>query len=581
MTSDVFQPTVSAKNLRTDSGHAVWSMIVVSLTVLTVALLTFFYRHTAVDLELRWRIDPSSSHGYLIPLAAAWLFRRRWLLTPGIDHQGVPKSEFACGIAAIVTGVVLHLVAALTTAVSLDGAGLVLLAFGLLWCWGGRRAARSFGPAILFLIFMVPLPFAWQQPVGEFLQHFVSATSEASLGLCGLVVHREGYILHLPGHVLEVAQGCSGIRQITVFLGISVFFGLIGGSRFHAATMLAFSTRITMTGLITWHLGPAWATGVLHDLEGLITVLFGLAMLWWLSKLITSLLSGDEASPKLPTSRTDEASGTNENSKPATTGAVAAVQPDSDQQQCDDQQRALKTGLPLATRLSIIVGIMLLAAGADSLMERSIAEVGAAPATPLVQPLRSFPETIGDWIGTDTPVKRDYFLYGDDHLHRTYVNRKTRQAVAVWMVYTTDGRDRGHNPEVCMRSAGCQESLDKRTTVDLPGEGAPAERFYFRQQSGRAGEWVTYWYHVFEPSINDRIQPSATAKLVERFMRVRSGVTVELFFAEQTEADVAAADEFAKGIESSLAELLPPDTRRDSRRKSFLMVTDTVIRDAE
>lgn len=479
----------------------------------------------------------------------------------------------------------LHLVAALTTAVSVDGAGLVLLTVGLLWCWAGRIGARSFGPAILFLIFMVPLPFAWQQPVGEFLQHFVSATSEAALGLCGLVVHREGYMLHLPGHVLEVAQGCSGIRQITVFLGISVFLGLVGGSRIHTATMLAFSIpiavlantlRITMTGLITWYLGPEWAVGMLHDLEGLITVLLGLAMLWWLSKLVTSLLAGSQASPKPPSSFTDDALDTEDRSERATAEEAVVVQSGA-----STQRSSRGVGLPLATRLSIIVGIMLLAVGADTLLQDSIAEVGTSPAIRLVRPLSSFPETIGEWIGTDTPVERDYFLYGDDHLHRTYVNRQTRQVVTVWMVYTTDGRDRGHNPEVCMRSAGCQESLDKRTIVDLPGEGGPAERFYFRQQSGRAGEWVTYWYHVFEPSTDDQIKTSPIAKLVERFIRVRSGITVELFFAEQTEADVAAADELASGIESSLVDLLPPDTRRDSRRRSFLMVTDTVIRDAE
>jgi len=521
MTSDVFQSTVSAKNLRADSGHGSWSIVAMSLAALTAALLTYFYRHTAVDLELRWRIDPSSSHGYLIPIATVWLFRRRWLLTPRVDDQVVPMSEFVCGVVAVVTGAVLHLVATLTTAVSLDGAGLVLLAIGLLWCWAGRTGARSFGPAILFLLFMVPLPFSWQQPVGEFLQHFVSATSEASLGLCGLVVHREGYMLHLPGHVLEVAQGCSGIRQITVFLGISVFLGLVGGSRIHTATMLTFSIpiavlantlRITMTGLITWHLGPEWAAGVLHDLEGLTTVLLGLAMLWWLSKLITSLLSDGEASPRPSSSFTDDAS------------AAVAGQPDLDQ-----QRSGLKAGLPHATRLSVVVGIILFAIGADTLLQESIAEVCVSPATSLARPLSSFPETIGDWIGTDTPVERDYFLYGDDHLHRTYVNRQTRKVVTVWMVYTTDGRDRGHNPEVCMRSAGCQESLDKRTTVDLPGEGAPAEQFYFRQQSGRTGEWVTYWYHVFEPSIDDRNKTSPTAKLVERFRRVRSGITIELF----------------------------------------------------
>lgn len=564
MANDVLQTGLPSEDVLTESRQHSWSITDIALAGVVVALLTAFYQRTLVDLELRWRIDPSSSHGYLISIAAAWLFHRRWSLNQQITSRRISKLEFACGIVAVVTGVMLHLVAVLVGALSVDGAGLVLAAFGMLWCWGGRLAAKTFGTTVLFLIFMVPLPFAWQQPTGEFLQHFVSATSEASLGLCGLVVHREGYMLHLPGHVLEVAQGCSGIRQITVFLGISTFLGMVGGSRIHCATMLAFSIpiailantlRITTTGLITWHLGPEWAAGVLHDLELLITVLLGLAMLWWLSKFVTSLLP-----------QSDQQSST---------------EPLRDKTPSDQQEVIAQPGISLVPRLLMIVAILLPAVFADSELQKAMAEIANTPATPLVKPLSYFPDTIGDWVGTDTPVARDYFLYGDDHLHRTYVNRLTRQAATLWIIYTTDGRDRGHNPEVCMRAAGCQETLNKRTTVELPGDGEPADRFYFRQQSGRTGEWVTYWYHVFELSKDSVEKRPALAQLVERFQRVRSGVTVELFFTEQTEADIAATDELARGIESNLQGLLPTETRRSSRRKSFLMVTDTVVRNTD
>lgn len=580
MPTDALQLEPPAQKPREDSGHRSRSIVVVGLAIVVAALFVVFYRGTFVDLEIRWRIDPSSSHGYLIPIAAAWLFHGRWFNTQRINAQKIPKPEFAYGIAALGAGLMLHLVATLTGALSLDGFGLVLAAFGLLWCWGGRAGARTFGAAVLFLIFLVPLPFAWQQPIGEFLQHFVSATSEAALGLCGLVVHREGYMLHLPGHVLEVAQGCSGIRQITVFLGISVFLGLVGGNRIHCATMLAFSIpiavlantlRITMTGLITWYLGPEWAAGVLHDFEGLIAVLFGLAMLWWLSNFVTSLLPRANRSASAKSRSDDQVKESTDNNTAAVVGPPSPSR----------QNRNVGVGISLATRLSMIIVILLPAVFVSSAMQTSLAEIADSPATPLVQSLSSFPETIGDWVGTDTPVARDYFLYGDDHLHRAYVNRKTRQTAILWIIYTEDGRDRGHNPEVCMRSAGCQEALDKRTTVDLPGDGEPADRFYFRQQTGRTGEWVTYWYHVFEPLVDVQKKSSPLKNLVERFQRIRSGVTVELFFSEQTAPDIAAADELARGIESSLKPLLPPETRRSARRKSFLMVTDTVIRDAE
>lgn len=137
------------------------------------------------------------------------------------------------------------------------------------------------------------------------------------------------------------------------------------------------------------------------------------------------------------------------------------------------------TGPSLVSRLSFIVGVLLAAMFADSVLQKSLAEVAGSSITPLQQPLKSFPETIGEWIDTDMPVACECFLYADDHRHRTYVNRRAHQTAIRRIIYTKDGRERRHNPEVCMRSAGCQEALNKRTTVDFPGEVEPPPAFTF------------------------------------------------------------------------------------------------------
>jgi hypothetical protein len=64
---------------------------------------------------------------------------------------------------------------------------------------------------------------------------------------------------------------------------------------------------------------------------------------------------------------------------------------------------------------------------------------------------------------------------------------RTGQTLTLWMIFTTDGRDRGHHPQVCMRTIGCQEDESRMTTVALPGEGSPADRF---TSAGRAGMLV-------------------------------------------------------------------------------------------
>lgn len=263
------------------------------LAASTLAMtLTAIYWPTFRELEERWRMDPSWSHGYAVVPASLWLMWSIAKRSGSLWRGDVAVSEVVVGVLAVLVGLGLHGTANLylVRPLSLDAVSFVLTLLGLLWIVGGRVGARTFGGAVLFLVFMIPLPFSWQQPLAEHLQHLVSITSEALLSLFGVPVHREGYLLRLPGQTVEVAEGCSGLRQITLFLAMSVFLGLLNRRRGVWLPLLVLSIpvaviantlRITMTGLIVAYAGSEWASGVLHELEGLFTFALGLGMLWF------------------------------------------------------------------------------------------------------------------------------------------------------------------------------------------------------------------------------------------------------------------------------------------------------------
>ncbi len=538
--------------------------------------LTAIYWPTFRELEERWRNDPSWSHGYAVVPACLWLM---WSIAQraGLPWRSeVSVSDTLAGSFAVLVGIGLHGVSNLsfTRPLSLDAVSFVVTLLGLLWIFGGRVGARTFGGAVLFLVFMVPLPFTWQQPLAEHLQHLVSITSETLLSLFGVPVHREGYLLRLPGQTVEVAEGCSGLRQITLFLAMSVFWGLVNRRRCVWLPLLMLSIpvavfantlRITMTGLIVAYAGSEWASGVLHEVEGLFTFALGLGMLWFAAGQLRQ--------------RFDDAEIHTQPSRPVTRSVSEGIEEHGG----DDSVHSLTlrvslgtasttTGVLLRSRIAGLLVLLSCGVAVDAAEQSWISELGTVPTIRLARPLAEFPQELGEWVGIDTPVARREFLYGEEHLHRVYRHRVSGQTLTLWMVYTDDGRDRGHHPEVCMRAIGHAEAREQRQSVAVPGAGAPVERFFFRRPNGQSGQWVYHWYYVFRDAFDVQTSPSLWQQMQRNLRFQRSGLSVEVFAPKLSDADRDAADELVRRVAEHLEQHVPPTADRRTVRGEYLIV---------
>ena len=70
--------------------------------------------------------------------------------------------------------------------------------------------------AIVFLVFMVPLPIALYARIASPLQLLASQFATVVLNATGVPVLCEGNMMTLPGDVqMFVAEACSGMRQLT------------------------------------------------------------------------------------------------------------------------------------------------------------------------------------------------------------------------------------------------------------------------------------------------------------------------------------------------------------------------------
>lgn len=273
------------------------------------ALVALLYWPTMVPLVRTWDTDPNYSHGFAVPALSLafviWAVKRRG----GAWPSQVGRGEAFRGLLEIALGLGLHCVAIFLGHLLLDVLSLICVLRGAVLALGGREANRTFGFAALFLIFMAPLPPGWYQPVARLLQELVSDWSSRFLAFGGVAVFREGYILHLPGCTVEVGEACSGMRQLTGILALAVAVGYFASQRSWYRWTLALASlpiailanclRVILNSVVLLVLGPRWAGGVLHDMEGLITAALASGLLfvlaWGLSRLERSGAAGLEA----------------------------------------------------------------------------------------------------------------------------------------------------------------------------------------------------------------------------------------------------------------------------------------------
>jgi exosortase len=286
-----------------------------------------------------WR-EPLYTHGWIIPLLAIWLLWMRWqplgslpaserkigvvlvavgavlgligwylgsdlvsmlaflpatfgvLLFIGGPIAPVPAHERWVGVALVAVGLSARFYAAWTGRQPVDQISFIPCIFGVFMMVGGFRTIRWAWPALAFLVFMFPLPNAWERNILNELQKFASVCSTFVLQTIGMAAFRQGTLISIPGSDLNIAEACSGLRMSTIFVGMSVFMIFIIERPWWDKFVIVVSSlpiallvniiRITVIGLLYWIVGPDAhiAQSLGHDGAGLFMMPLALGFLW-------------------------------------------------------------------------------------------------------------------------------------------------------------------------------------------------------------------------------------------------------------------------------------------------------------
>lgn len=245
----------------------------------------------------KWWNDPSYSHGFLVPLAAAFIvYRRRDAVTAWFS---APQPLVAGGVLAAALG--LRAVAGGLLLYQLDAFALLLSVAAGVLAVGGWQLVKNCWRGLAFLPFMIPLTYEMEQNLGGPLKVIATACSTFLLQTVGLPAVATGNVIHLDDVQLGVADACNGLKMLLTFAAIgggAVF--LLRRTWFEKAmvvlgvvpiAVLANVLRITATGVVFYlWVRDADTQHNVHDALGYVMPVVGVGLLvlelWVLDRLI-------------------------------------------------------------------------------------------------------------------------------------------------------------------------------------------------------------------------------------------------------------------------------------------------------
>ena len=279
MAQDILFPVISKSRWSLQNAHFAWGSALIGVLMAAV-----YYRVLAKLVTDWWQI-PDFSHGFLVPIFAAYLV---WTKRTALLETKIAPTW--SGIALVFLGLAVLLLGVYGAELFLSRISLVILLAGLVLGFGGWQLLKELRFPLLVLLLAIPIPFIVFNEITLPLQTLASKLASALLPLFGVPVLREGNVIELPAMKLEVAEACSGIRSLMSLFTLAVFYGYFMDKSNLRRVLLALASipiaiaanalRILGTGLCVQYWDPDKALGFFHEFSGWVMFLVSLGCLY-------------------------------------------------------------------------------------------------------------------------------------------------------------------------------------------------------------------------------------------------------------------------------------------------------------
>ncbi|MGD2206049.1 MAG: exosortase/archaeosortase family protein [Anaerolineae bacterium] len=237
-----------------------------------------------------WISNPYYSHGFLVLPIAALLAWRKWhpLKTEHRDSLRWP------GLVLILTSLAAIVWAMRWQSYFVSALALVVLLTGILFYLEGWARVRHWLFPLLFLAFMVPLPFI--DLASPWLEAFTANSATSLAHLVGIEAVQQGGEITLPGTTFVVGAPCSGLRSLVAMVTVAVGWIYVVEGRLWAKSLMVAAVlplvalsnvlRIAILLAVAQLFGQEAALTYYHDWSSPILFLMALALLLVLGKVL-------------------------------------------------------------------------------------------------------------------------------------------------------------------------------------------------------------------------------------------------------------------------------------------------------
>jgi exosortase len=211
-----------------ESPPSLWSTphLAVVLAVLFLWLQLFYGCSTL------WTQSEYYGYGWYVPLIAAFFFYRRWKDSDFGESEARRVPSWLFPLLALF---LLPLLLPIRTIGNFDptwrvpiliqAMAVVFVTHGLLGATFGWKKSLIIVPVTIYALSSVPYPFQFENWMIRKMTGWVITFTVEVFGWMGRPVTAVGERLECAGTVVEVSEGCSGIRSFQSLLNASLFFG--------------------------------------------------------------------------------------------------------------------------------------------------------------------------------------------------------------------------------------------------------------------------------------------------------------------------------------------------------------------
>jgi exosortase len=260
---------------------------IIIILVIAAAGLGILYWPTLRWLVNVWMTSDFYSHGFLVPLIAAFFV---WTKREHLKN----RNPSIIGVFVLITGVLLYILGHIWEFKFMSALSLWLVLASLVLFTFGIKTAKHLTFPWLYLLFMIPFPFV--ETLTYRLQEISLFFSSALLRLVGLPIATSGADIYLGTSIFTIGIPCSGIDSLIALMALAaVYVYFLDGSvpkrviLFVLAIPIAIVSnilRITSIILVAHLFNIQNATGWYHDLASPLMFFIGFLLLIFVGYLM-------------------------------------------------------------------------------------------------------------------------------------------------------------------------------------------------------------------------------------------------------------------------------------------------------